>query len=101
MSGGGLDDGCCVVVFALRVKAVDLPEHDFAFAGGFGDDEVVVEFDAVDVVGVDCCGGDVWVGIAFRKVGCGRDGSGGGRVAGSCLVEDWKDPETNCVVHSP
>jgi len=100
VGGGGLYYGCCGVVFALRVEAVDLPEHDFAFAGGFGKDEVVVKFDAVDVVGMDCCGRDVRVGIAFREIGCWGDCSWGRGVAGSCLVEDWKDPETDSVVHS-
>jgi hypothetical protein len=43
---------------------VDLPEDDFTFAGGFGDDKVVVEINAVDIVRVDCCGGEMRKGIS-------------------------------------
>lgn len=48
-----------------------------------------MEFDAVDVVGVDGCGGNVRVRISFGEICCGWDGCGGGGIAGGCLVEDW------------
>lgn len=55
---------CYCFVFPLRVESVDLPEDDFTFAGGFGDDKVVVEINAVDIVRVDCCGGEMRKGIS-------------------------------------
>jgi hypothetical protein len=55
-----------------------MPENNFPLTRGFGEDKVVVEFYAVDVVGVDGCGGEVWVGVTFREIGCCRDGVDGG-----------------------
>ena len=71
--GGWKNRGICIV-FSLRVEAMDVPEDNFPFTGGFGKDKVVVEFYAVDVVRVDSCSGEVRVGVTFRKIGCCGDG---------------------------
>jgi hypothetical protein len=72
----------------LRVESVDLPEDDFTFAGGFGDDKVVVEINAVDIVRVDCCCGEMREGISCWEICCWRDCVEGSWNAGTLLVED-------------
>jgi hypothetical protein len=48
-----------------------MPQDNPIFSRGFREDKVVVEVYAVDVVGVNCGGGDVWVGVSFGDVdGC-------------------------------
>lgn len=38
-----------------------------------------MEFYAIDVVGVDGSGGEMWVGVSFREIcGSGDAGDGGG-----------------------
>ena len=74
------------VKFPLGVETVDVPEDDFAFAGRLGQDKVVVKFYAVDVVGVNGCGREVRVRIAFWEI-CGWwDGVGRGGRAGGLVV---------------
>src|SRR5271170_3204451 len=97
---GGRKNRCICIIFSLRVKAVDMPENNFPFTRGFGEDKVVVEFYTVDVVGVDGCGREVWVGVTFRKIGCCGDGVDGGGEASGLGVEDGENPETYCVVHT-
>ena len=65
---------------------MDMPEDNFALAGGLREDKVVVEFYTVDIVGVDGCCGEVWVGVTFREIICCWDYIDGGGDAGGLVV---------------
>jgi hypothetical protein len=69
-----------------------VPQHNPIFSRGFRNDKVVVKVYTVDVVGVDCSGGDVRVGVSFGDVdGRGIWGWEGGGSGGK-IVEDWTHP---------